>query len=134
VQTLSAQDHRFFAPGASGVSDQSLVSPPLQVGGSPFSFTFQQAYSFEASSSNNRDGGVIELSNDGGANWADIGGLVTPTYNGTITTVSASPLAGRLAFVGQSPGYPSLSSATVNLATAYAGQTVQIRFRAGCDQ
>jgi hypothetical protein len=134
VQTLSAQDHRFFAPGASGISDQSLVSPPLQVGSSPLSFTFQQAYAFEASSSNNRDGGVLELSTDGGANWTDLGGQVTPTYGGTITTVSGNPLAGRSAFVGQSPGYPALSSATVNLGTTYAGQTIQIRFRAGCDQ
>jgi len=134
VQALSAQDHRFFTPGASGVSDQSLVSPPLQVGGSPCSFTFQQTYAFEASSSNNRDGGVIELSTDGGANWADIGALATPTYNGVLTTVSSSPLAGRQAFVGQSAGFPALSSVTVNLGTTYAGQTIQIRFRAGCDQ
>ena len=134
VQTLGALDHRFYAPASSALSDQYLTSPSLPVGSGPFSFTFQHAYSLEASSTTNRDGGVIELSTDGGTNWTDIGGSVTPGYTGSITTVSGSPLAGRPAFVGQSAGYPSLSSATANLGTTYAGQTVLIRFRLGSDQ
>lgn len=134
VQAVTALDHRFYAPGASGVSDQYLISPSLAVGAGPFSFTFQHAYLFEASSTTNRDGGVIELSTDGGANWVDIGASVSPGYSGTITTVSASPLAGRSAFVGTSPGYPALATATASLGTTYAGQNVMIRFRLGSDQ
>ena len=44
-----------------------------------------------------------------------------------------NPLQGRRAFVGTSAGYPAFNTATVNLGTAYAGQTVQIRFRIGTD-
>jgi large repetitive protein len=132
--TVSALEHRFVAPAASGISDQVLVSPGLQVGSGPFSFTFQHAYSFDASSSTFRDGGVIELSNNGGSSWTDIGASVTPGYGGTLTTVSGNPLGGRSAFAGQSAGYPSLASATASLGTTYAGQTVMVRFRVGSDQ
>jgi hypothetical protein len=130
---IGAIDHRFYGPDPGDISDQSLVSPPLQVGAGPFSFAFQHAYAFEFSSGIYWDGGVIEISDNGGGTWTDIGVLVTPGYGGTITTTSGNPLGGRAGFVNQSAGYPALLSATAGLGTTYAGKTVQIRFRLGAD-
>jgi hypothetical protein len=36
--------------------------------------------------------------------------------------------------VGQSPTYPALATASVNLGTTYANQTIRLRFRLGADQ
>ena len=133
-QEVSATNHRFWGPDAGGVSDQSLLSPPLQVGSGTLSFTFQHAYSFEASGGTDWDGGVLELTQNGGASWIDIGSHVTPGYTGTLSNASGNPLGGRSAFAGASPGYPVMSTATVNLGTTYANKTVQLRFRIGADQ
>ena len=129
--TLMATSHDFFAPDAGSISDQYLVSPPIQVSpAGSFTFSFSHAYQFE---SPNFDGGVIEISTDGGANWADIGAFATPGYTGTIATGGGNPIEGRLAFIGTSGSYPNLSPVSVNLSTLYAGQTVLLRFRATAD-
>jgi hypothetical protein len=133
-QEVSATNHRFWGPDPGGVSDQSLVSPPLQVGSGSFSFTFQHDYSFEFSSSTYWDGGVVEITQDAGATWTDIGSHITPGYSGTLANNSGNPLGGRPAFGGASPGYPSLATATVSLGTTYANKTVQLRFRVGADE
>jgi len=41
---------------------------------------------------------------------------------------------GRQAYTGRSAGYPALTTTTINLGSAYAGQTVKMRFRIGSDQ
>jgi len=130
---ITPLNHRFFGPDAVVTSDQSLVSPPLQVGASPFSFTFRHAYSFETFGSVRYDGGVVEISTDGGGSWTDIGTSIIPGYNGTLTNTTGNPLGGRPAFVGQSASYPSLLTATASLGTTYAGMTVRIRFRLATD-
>jgi len=123
-------DHRWFGPNAGAPSDQYLVSPVLHVGPGTFSFTFQHRYSFEAPLF---DGGVIEISNNGGATWVDIGASASPGYNGTLVATGTNPLRGRLAYVNASPGYPAFFTVTVNLGTTYAGQNVMVRFRQGAD-
>ena len=108
---------------------QMLVSPPLQVGSGPLVMTFQHRYAFEATG---WDGGVIELSNDGGATWVDVG---TTIYNGQTNAVTTAPIGrNRKAFVNRMIGWPSFAGATLNLGTAWAGQTVRIRFRIGSDE
>jgi hypothetical protein len=132
---VSPTQHRFYVPDAGGVADQVLVSPPIQVANTgSFSFTFQHAFRFESSSGVHYDGGVIEISTNGGGSWTDIGASASPGYGGTLFTGSGNPLSGRSAFVQTSPGYPALSTVTVNLGTAYQGQTVRLRFRIGSDQ
>lgn len=108
------------------VKDHSLVSPPLVVGASSFGFTFQTAYAFYPA---RYQGGVVELSTDGGASWADIGSSMTPGYD-SVMSLSGMPLYGRPMFGGTSPGFPGRITETVDLGTSYAGQTVRIRFRA----
>ncbi|MFN8588663.1 MAG: M36 family metallopeptidase [Candidatus Eisenbacteria bacterium] len=123
-------NHVFFVPNADHVEDQSLVTPPIVVGAGPFTFSFQTAFWFEQ----NYDGGVVEITQDGGATWTDLGPTLTPAYNGTIDPGYGNPLAGRAAYTWMSPSYPGYSTVTANLGTTYAGKTVQIRLRAGSDE
>jgi hypothetical protein len=91
---------------------------------------FDHAYEFESEPGTNFDGGVLEISTDGGSTWHDIGSLLTDVgYNGTITDQFTNPLGGRDAFVNKSHGYRS-SRATL---TSLAGRNVRFRFRIGTD-
>jgi hypothetical protein len=128
-RTYSGTDRRLFAYDPGVTTDASAVTPPLTIGGlAPFRLHFEHAYSLE----NTYDGGVIEISTDGGATWTDIGASITTGgYTGTI--VPGSALAGRSAWTGTSPGYPALTPVTVDLGTSYAGQTVRVRFRVATD-
>lgn len=127
-------DHRFFLIDAGSYADESLISPALQVAPTgAFRFTFQHSHSFEKDASSNYDGGVIEISTDGGGTWTDIGAAATPGYTGVLFTGSGNPLSGRSAYVGNNAGYPGLQTVTVDLGTSYAGQTVRIRFRFTAD-
>ena len=75
---------------------------------------------------------MIEISNDDGANWTDLGPSITS--GGYVAPLQAgSPLGGRNAWTGVSAGYPAMITSVVNLGTTYAGQTVRVRFRKGTD-
>ncbi len=128
-------DHRFRGPDVGEIADHSLTSPPLNVSATGnFTFSFQTAWDFERDTSNFYDGGVVEISNDNGTTWNDVGlGVLIPGYTATLFVGSGNPLGGRGAYAGQSPGYPALTTVNANLGTAYAGQTVRIRFRIGSD-
>ncbi|MCC6334141.1 MAG: myxosortase-dependent M36 family metallopeptidase [Myxococcales bacterium] len=131
----SAVSHLYLGTDPGRTADTYFTSPPLQVGTGTFGFTFNHRWAFESSGTTNYDGAVLELSANGGQSWTDLGASVTPGYNGTLTTVgpSTNPLAGRPAFVARSASYPAMIPAAVSLGTAYAGQTVQVRFRIGSD-
>jgi hypothetical protein len=120
-------------------SDTSLASPDLIVSATdPLVVTFSERHDFEASKFQgqlqNFDGGVIEITTDGGTTWTDVGAMAQPGYGGALGTMSNNPIGGRQAFVGQSAGYPAMQAVTLNLGTAYAGKTVRLRFRIGTDQ
>ena len=113
------------APGC--VTDSSLVTPSFVPGPSNQAYlTFQQSFDLESG----RDGGVLEISINGGpfVDFADIGGH--PGYTGTIASDSASPLAGRAAWTGNSGGYQNRSM-TFPLAAQF--QNVRVRFRLATD-
>jgi hypothetical protein len=129
---------QWFWPDAGPTSDMRLVSPPLVVGAGPFSISFKNRWQLEANAGVNYDGGVIELSQDGGATWVDVRTSITANgYNGTISTdapagsAGNNPLLGRQAYVGTKT---SAVTTTINFGTTYAGKTVQLRFRAATDQ
>jgi hypothetical protein len=124
----SGTNHQWYAPDASKTSDQRLTSPVFTVDGSgSVNFQFDHSFSFEFDSTANYDGGVIEMSVNGGA-FTDIGGT---SYNGTITNGAGftNPIRGRSGFVRSSNGTQHVS---VTKAVA-PGSTVQMRFRAGSD-
>lgn len=129
IRQAGPLQHNWVGLDSNAVTDEFLVSPTLQIGNAPFSFNFTHRYAF-AFPPNFYDGGVIEISSDAGSSWSDIGAFASPGYSNTLAA-SANPLAGRSAYAGFSPNYPAFEPVTVNLGTAYAGKSVQIRFRVG---
>jgi hypothetical protein len=118
--------HRWAITDGNAPSDSSLVSPTMHVGSGPFTFAFDHRYLTETGF----DGGVIEISTDGGSTWTDIGLSATPTY--ATTPLADGPLAGRRAYTGNS-GIPNFTTVNVNLGSTYANQDVKIRFRFAAD-
>ena len=100
-------------PNAAFIDDPAVVSDKL-LDSLHFTLfgpqlTFQQNFNLEASSEDPNlgfDGGVLELSIDGGKTFQDIlaagGSFVMGGYNRTISTDRGSPIAGRQAWSGNS--------------------------------
>ena len=142
-KNVSPPDFRWHGDDLPSVSDESLVSPSLTVSATDaFKVSFKHKYSFENGPDGKGaplvffDGGVIEISQDNGATWADIATIVDPGYTHEIyTSLPASPgddnpLSGRMAFAGALEAWTPV---TLDLGTALAGKTVKIRFRLGSD-
>jgi hypothetical protein len=94
------------------VSDKRLDSPPFApFGAVSAQLTFRQNFNLEAAPDQNVgfDGGVLEISTDGGNTFRDIlvagGSFLIGGYNRTISTGRGSPIAGRQAWSGDSAGF-----------------------------
>jgi MYXO-CTERM domain-containing protein len=113
------------------------VTPVLQVSDTgTFTLSFAHQFLFEFDASANYDGGVLELTTDGGTTWRDVADLgVDPGYTGVISggSGSANPLLGRDAFTGLIPT-GTFVPVTLDFGAQLAGQDVQFRFRIGADQ
>jgi MYXO-CTERM domain-containing protein len=124
-------------------SDTRLVSPSLVVGAADdLVLTFEHRYKFETGPDGqngpivNWDGGLIEVTTDGGATWVDAATLAAAGYTGTIGDAgnkAHNPLNGRKGFVGQSASWPATDKVTVSFGKQLAGKTIRVRFRAGSD-
>ncbi len=115
-------------------SDTALESADFKVSAmGSFIVTFDHRYAFETSGTTNYDGGVLEITTDGGQTWSDVSTYVAPGYTGAITTTSDNPIGGRQAFINKSAGFPTMATKTLDFGTALAGQTVRLRFRIGTD-
>ena len=107
------------APNALFIDDPAVVSDKRLDGWFVSFFedccvllTFRHNFNLEASDLDPTvgfDGGVLELSTDGGNTFQDIvaagGGFVSGGYNRTIATDRGSPIAGRQAWSGNSNGF-----------------------------
>ena len=122
-----------YAPDPPNVGTSDLVSPSIALPLGPSQLTFRNNYNLEADSSSYYDGGVLEIK-IGTNSFTDIlaagGSFASGGYNGTISTAYSSPIAGRQAWSGNSAGFVT---SLVNLPTAAAGQTVQVRWRCATD-
>ena len=94
------------------VSDKRLDSLAFVSSRAVPQLTFRHNFNFEASDTNPTlgfDGGVLELSTDGGNTFQDIlaagGSFFMGGYNRTISTDRGSPIAGRQAWSGNSEGF-----------------------------
>ena len=118
-----------FAPDPSSVSLNKLTSPPFMISTASAQLTFRHYYNSE----NTYDGGVLEISINGGA-FTDIltagGSFAANGYTQTISSSFGNPLAGRSAWSGNSGGF---ITTTVNLPASAAGQSVQLRWVFGSD-
>ncbi|MEW6210038.1 MAG: S8 family serine peptidase [Acidobacteriota bacterium] len=78
------------------------------------------------------DGGVLEISVDGGATWEDLGSrIIAGGYDGKVTSASGNPLGDRLAWTSR--GRAGVFSQVVINLDEFAGRRIQLRFRAGFD-
>src|SRR5205085_1566417 len=115
-------------------ADASLTSPLLAVSRTrPLRISFSHRHWFDTAVDVNGntiaiDGGVVEISNDNGSTWNDIGNAAQPGYGGAIAAGNSNPLETRHAFVGLSTGAtletPSTApfvTSVIDLGTSYAG-------------
>jgi len=127
-KAVGSLNYVWYCPDINAASDQYLTAPVMTVNGSgSFNLQFDHSWGFEFDGGGNYDGGVVEISVNGGA-FTDFGGSA---YNGTLLAYSgnANPLHGRTAFVQNSAGtiHTSLTQAIA------PGSSVQFRFRAASD-
>jgi hypothetical protein len=122
------------APAAGTPNDSWLVSPSIALPAnlSPLSLSFWNEQQLKApSSSGCYDGGLLDVSTDGGTTWTQIAtGLLTEPYDGAITSSFGNPLSGRSAWCGDPRPY---AKSVVDL-QPYAGASVKLRFRLGHDR
>ncbi len=122
----------FHADDVASISDQYLVSPAIVLpsGQSPLTLQFWNYQAMEDRSGGCFDGGILEISTDGGSTWDYINsGLLTDAYDGPISTNWGNPLGGVAAWCGDPQAY---LNSIVDI-DAYAGQSVQFRFRLATD-
>lgn len=119
----SSSNVYIYEPGTDYISDARLITQVFS-GGSEFSFW--HTYNFEEE----YDGGVIEISTDGGNTWTDLGPYITQGgYNNTIDTGYDSPIAGQEAWSGGTLN--SMTEVKVDL-SSFVG-SVQVGFRFAAD-
>jgi hypothetical protein len=113
---------------ASAVVDERLTTPGVILTASPV-VIFQNNYDTE----NGNDGGVLEVSINGGG-FTDIiaaGGVVVENgYPNTIATRFGSPIAGRPAWTGTSNGYVRTF---IGMPFVHDGDSIQLRWRMAAD-
>ncbi len=115
------------------ISDIRLESPDLAVTNG-LSISLQHRYQFEFDGATIWDGGVVEVTTNGGVSWSDVTAYgISPGYLGAITGTSGNPLGGRNAFSNVNASYPSLDPLVLSFGSALDGRTVRIRFRIGTD-
>jgi len=102
-----------FVDDPAVVSDKRLDSLPIPLPpASSLQLTFRHNFNLEASDVDPNlgfDGGVLELSTDGGNTFQDVldagGSFIAGGYDRTISTDRGSPIAGRQAWSGNSGGF-----------------------------
>jgi hypothetical protein len=126
--------HSFFSDATTlDLKDDRLVAPAQSLSATS-RVVFWHQFNFEDSF----DGGVLELSTDGGDTWVDVvaggGSFVEGGYNGSISTEFGSPIAGRDAWTG---GFLDAAAAPMMRVEAsigaFAGTDVLIRWRLAAD-
>jgi hypothetical protein len=76
------------------------------------------------------DGGVVEISTNGGLDWTDLGAnMISNKYNSVLGEGAGNNLSNRNAFTGSIPTFINTS---INL-SPYNGQNAKIRFRFSSD-
>jgi outer membrane biosynthesis protein TonB len=116
------------------ISDKRLDSRSIVITSAQAQLSFRNNFNLQ----DTFDGGVLEVSapNIAGGAFTDItsqavgGSFVTGGYTDTISLAFGSPIAGRMAWSGNSGGY---INSVVNLGPNVNGQTIKLRFRLGTD-
>ncbi len=114
------------------IKDDRLIAPPQNLTVTS-RLIFWHKFNFEDS----YDGGVLEVSINGGATWVDIDSppgnqFIAGGYNSTIDTGFDSPIAGRQAWSFINDDAPTMSRVEVNMGP-FAGNGVLVRWRLALD-
>ena len=136
--TPDSSPNDVFIPDQDRISDKVLDRQITITSASPV-LSFRNDFNTEFSNGMYWDGGVVEVSspNISGGDFFDItdsrvGGTITSGgYTGTISGEFSNPLAGRMAWGGNSHGY---INTVINMGPNLSGQTVTLRFRFGTDE
>ena len=131
-----------FIPDQDGISDKVLDSRNITIASATAVISFRNYFNTEHDPPPMEvfwDGGVLEVSspNISGGDFLDItdpligGSFVSGGYTGEISGVANNPLAGRMAWSGDSGGY---IDTVANLGSNVNGQTIKLRFRMGTDE
>jgi len=120
----------WLATDVTTTSDQRLVSPAITLpsGEAPLTLSFQSDLNLEPNTATScYDGGLLEISTNGGTTWTQVPGtqLLTDPYTGA---AGAGPVNGLQVWCGTR----AFKKSVVDL-NSYAGQTVRFRFRAATD-
>jgi len=118
----------FHAADVSTLSDQILTSTTIALPSTtPLALHFMNYQSIENNGANRCfDGAVAEISSDGGSTWTRIENeLVTDPYDGAVHTGLGNTIAGQNAWCADPQGWVE----SITRLDAFAGQTVQVRFR-----
>ena len=125
----------FHADDVATITDQWLMTPSIVLPSGPdhtaINLQFWNYQEIEDSASGCCDGGILEISTDGGATWTYLptAQMMTDPYDGPISASFGNPLVGLDAWCGD----PQAWLRSVVDLDAYAGETVQFRFRLGTD-
>jgi subtilisin-like proprotein convertase family protein len=114
----------WFSSDVASLKDDRLVSPPLNMGDGNPELQFYQWVDLQSG----YDGGVLEISVDGGQSWSDVGPhiLVGP-YDRSLG--GDNPISGRDAWTGS---FAEWRQVVVDL-TPWAGEMARFRWRLTCD-
>ena len=133
TNNVHSGSYAFHANAPTSVTDQRLVSPPIDLpsGQDPITLKFWNRQVMEPRSGGCYDGGILEVSTDGGSNWTQIldADLLSDPYDGLVSSSYGNPLGGLRAWCGDPQDW---LNSLVDVSD-YAGQTVQFRFRLGTD-
>lgn len=102
----------------------------MPTGESPLTLQFWNWQEIEDSAGGCFDGAVAEITTDGGTNWSRLEAeLLTDPYDGPVDDCCDNPIQNQNAWCGDPQDW---LESIVDL-DAYAGQTVQFRFRLATD-
>jgi hypothetical protein len=105
---------------------KKAVTIPADAGGVRLSFF--HIFNFEEGF----DGGVLEISDDGGDTWQDLGSrIIVGGYDGKVSEATRNPLGNRSAWTSR--GRPGVFSQVVINLDDFAGKKIKLRFIAGFD-
>ncbi|RLB52417.1 MAG: hypothetical protein DRI34_14755, partial [Deltaproteobacteria bacterium] len=115
--------HAWFCSDPGELTDKYLETPSFSIGD-----TATMSFWQKMDSETGFDGGVIEISVNGGA-WQDLGDYITQNgYNDTISSAFDSPIAGRPAWSGNI----AWQQVTVDL-SSFGPADIVVRFRFAAD-
>lgn len=136
--TADTAPNTVFTNGATSASTNSLMSPSIALpsGRSGFQLSFRQTRNFEGTTTTCYDGGILEISTDGGTNFTNVtnvaigGSFSAGGYSGTINSSFSNPIGGQAGWCSSQASY---GTSTLNLPGSLSGQNVIFRWRGGWD-